>query len=161
MFICEAIRRGLDRAGLYRWAAGTLCCSLVFETYAINGDAYGYWGPHVLRFFEYPVVIGILEMAQVTCFSVAAAELRARSRGVLPLFALFPLFLCTFYLSNFGAGAPVIIALHLDQPTPAVVLLATLVSIGFALLLVRLAASRLEDLSGREAGALRAPAMAI
>src|SRR5690606_33360634 len=118
----------------------------------INGDAYGYWGPHVLRVLEYPVVIGILEMAQVMCFSVAAAELRTRTRGVLPLLALFPMFLCTFYLANFGAGAPVIVAIHLDNPTPMVVLPATLVSICFALLLVRAAASRLDELAGKEAG---------
>lgn len=159
MFICEAIRRGLSRTGLYRFAAASFLASFIFESYGINGGAYGYWGPHTLRVFDYPLVIGILETAQVVCFSVAASELRARTRGVLPLFALFPLFLCTFYLANFGAGSPVIIALHLDQPSALAVLVASLISIGFALLLIRGAASRLPELADGSVIAPR-PAMA-
>lgn len=146
MFICEAIRRGLSRVGLYYWAGGTFLASFVFESFGINGGAYGYWGPHTLRILDYPLAIGVLETAQVICFSVAASELRARTRGALPLLGLFPLFLCTFYLANFGAGSPLIIALHLDQPSAAMVLVGTLVSIGFALVLIRGAASRLPEL---------------
>jgi len=55
---------------------------------------------------------------------------------VAPLFGLFALFPCTFYLANFGAGAPTIVAIHLDQPSPLLVTLATLFSIAAAGLLI-------------------------
>lgn len=143
MFIAAQIRNGLTASGLYKWALGTELMSMAFEIIAINGGTYTYWGPHVFRILNYPLVIGTLEMAQVICFSVAAAELRRRSTGFLPLLGLFPLFLCTFYLSNFGAGAPTIIALHLPDPSPAAVMIGSVLSMVFAVLLVRGAASLL------------------
>lgn len=151
MWICDQIKRnGLTRAGLYKFAGLELAMSCTFEMIGINGGAYEYWGPHVFRVFNYPIVIGILESAQVICFSVAAAQLRDRVNdrpvGLLGLFVLFP---CTFYLANFGAGAPVIIALHLENTTPAIVTAATLLSIAFAAALIYGAASLLP--AGREA----------
>lgn len=136
VFICDGIAKGMSRSTLYKWAGVEMLCSCVFEMIGINGGAYEYWGPHVFRIFEYPLVIGVLETAQVICFSVAAAELRRRANGVLPLLGLFVLFPCTFYFANFGAGAATIVAIHLDDPAPAVVMVATLLSIGFALLLI-------------------------
>lgn len=142
MLIARQIHAGtLTRNGLYAWAAVELAMSCTFEMIGINGGAYEYWGPHVLRIFNYPIIIGILEACQVMCFAVAAAELRRRSSQPAALMALFAIFPMTFYLANFGAGAPVIIALHLDTPSPMLVALATLVSIAFALGAIRMAAS--------------------
>jgi hypothetical protein len=136
IFICNRIHKGMRSADLYTWAAITFLGSCVFEMYGINGGAYEYYGPHVLRVFEYPLVIGLLETAQVICFSFVAAELRRRTTGSAPLLALFVLFPCVFYFVNFGAGAPTIIALHLDNPSTGVVQAATGLSILFALTLI-------------------------
>lgn len=141
MFICEQIRRGLTPNGLYKWAGVALLLSMAFEMIGINGGTYAYWGPHVLRIFNYPLAIGVLEAAQVICFSVAAAQLRSRASSHWTLLGLFALFPCTFYLANFGAGSPLIIALHLDQASAAWVMTGTVISIGFALLLVRAASN--------------------
>lgn len=149
VFICDQIGKGMGRSGLYKWAGVEFLCSCAFEMIGINGGAYEYWGPHVLRIFEYPLVIGVLETAQVICFSVAAAELRRRSTGSLPLLSLFVLFPCTFYFANFGAGAPTIVATHLDNPAPGIVLVATIVSIAFALLLIWGASLLLPATQGR------------
>jgi hypothetical protein len=151
VFIARQIGQGrLTRRALYAWAGIELLMSSAFEMIGINGfgsgGAYEYWGPHVFRIFEYPLVIGVLESAQVICFSVAAALLRARSSGSwLPLLDLFLLFPCTFYLANFGAGAPTVVALHLENTTPAIVALGSLLSIAGAGLLIRAAAGLLPE----------------
>ena len=80
--------------------------------------------------------MGILEATQVICFSVAAACLQTRAVGVKPLFGLFVLFPATFFLTNLGAGAPMIITLHATDPTPALVTAGSLVTIEFALSLI-------------------------
>jgi ABC-type spermidine/putrescine transport system permease subunit II len=95
----------------------------------------------VLRIFQYPLVIGVLEAAQVICFAVAASQLRARCTGQWQLLGLFVLFPCTFFGVNFGAGWPTIIALHLENSSTAVIAAGTVVSIGFAVVLVQAAAS--------------------
>jgi hypothetical protein len=143
IFICDRIHKGMSRAELYKWALITFLGSCVFEMYGINGGAYEYYGPHAFRVFEYPLVIGVLETAQVICFSFAAAELRRRVTSHLPLLLLFVLFPCMFYFANFGAGAPTIIALHMDNPSPGIVKAATLLSILFALLLIHSVAQTL------------------
>lgn len=112
--------------------------SCVFEMIAINGNAYEYWGPHQFRIFQYPLVIGVLEAAQVVTFTVVGCLLWKKVRswvGLLGLFALFPI---TFFGVNFGVGSPVIIALHLNEPgsTNVIVALATLISIAWAVALV-------------------------
>jgi hypothetical protein len=153
ILIARQIHAGtLTRNGLYAWTGVELAMSCTFEMFGINGGAYEYWGPHVLRIFNYPIIIGILEACQVTCFAVAAAELRRRSRHPAALLALFAIFPMTFYLANFGAGAPVIIALHLDMPSPTLVALGTLVSIAFALAAVRMAASLVAAATGKAVG---------
>ena len=137
LFICDRINnRGLNQAGLFKWAGLEFLCSCTFEMIGINGGAYTYWGPHAFRIFQYPLAIGVLETAQVICFSVAAAALWKRTSGIAPLFGLFVLFPCTFYFANFGAGAPLIVALHTTDPSPILIMGASALSIAFALLLI-------------------------
>src|SRR5205823_6303867 len=93
------------------------------------------------RIFHYPIVIRVLEAAQVMCFSVAAAQLRRRARNWWDLLALFVIFPATFFGANFGAGAAVIIGIHARHTTQLVVYLTTVLSIGCAVVLIRLAAS--------------------
>jgi hypothetical protein len=134
---CNLLMKGrLTRNGLFALAGMDLVISIVFEVFGINGiggGAYEYWGPHTLRIFNYPLAIGVLEAAQVTCFSVFAFELFRRSNGKpLALLGLFVLFPMTFYGVNFGAGAPLIVALHLDDPSYVTMLVATLISMSLA-----------------------------
>ncbi|WP_428311848.1 hypothetical protein [Hydrocarboniphaga sp.] len=144
IWITKRINAGTMTPGLlYKWAGVELAMSCSFEMIGINGGAYTYWGPHVLRVLDYPLVIGVLETAQVICFSVAAAELRKRTNGTAPLLGLFVLFPCMFYFANFGAGSPTIVALHVEGASIALITVATLISIGFAAVLVRTAAQLL------------------
>ena len=145
MFICESMHKGLMPAGLYKWAGLVLAMSMAFEIIGIQGGAYTYWGPHAFRIFDYPLAIGVLETAQVICFSLAASVLRRRASSPLHLLGLFVIFPCTFYMANFGAGAPLIIALHLDTPSPAIVAICSAASISFALLLIHGAAKLLSS----------------
>jgi len=144
IYINRKLARGkLDRRELLPVAGVIFLMSCAFEMIGINAGTYTYWGPHVLRIFKYPLVIGVLETAQVVCFSIAAAELRKRARSSLDLLGLFAIFPVTMFGANFGAGAAVIIGIHLGNPTTAIVTVLTLVSIGCALVLIRLAASLL------------------
>lgn len=154
IFIARAISRGtLTRKGLYVWACVELAMSSVFEMVGINGGTYEYWGPHVFRVLQYPLVIGVLEAAQVICFAVAATQLRFRSTRWWHLLGLLVLFPCTFFMVNFGAGAPVLVALHLEHTSSVLVALASLLSIAAAALLVGAAASYLPiDVDRREIG---------
>jgi hypothetical protein len=142
VFIAQKIRQGRFRAQtLYAWAGVELLMSCVFEITGINIGTYTYWGPHVLRIFHYPLVIGVLEAAQVVCFAVAACQLRRLASSPWALLGLFVVFPCTFFLANFGAGSAVIIGIHLQHTTRLAVYLTTLVSILFAVVLVRFAAA--------------------
>jgi hypothetical protein len=142
VFIAQRIHTGRLRAeALYAWAGVELLMSCVFEITGINIGTYTYWGPHVLRIFHYPLVIGVLEAAQVMCFAVAASQLRRWATSPWALLGLFVVFPCTFFLANFGAGAAVIIGIHLQHTTPIAVYLTTLLSILFAVVLVRFAAA--------------------
>jgi hypothetical protein len=140
LFIARAIGRGALRMGtLFACAALELTMSCAFEMFGINGidgGAYAYWGPHVWRIADYPIVIGVLESAQVVAFSVVAALLRSHVRGRLGLGALFVLFPGTFFGANFGAGAPLVVTLHLANGTPRMVALGTVLSIAAALVLI-------------------------
>jgi hypothetical protein len=142
IYICRKIQLAtLTRSGLIAVAGVIFLMSCAFEIVGINVGTYTYWGPHVFRIFSYPLVIGVLETAQVVCFSVAAAQLRRRvssGAGQLALFVLFPV---TFFAANFGAGAAVIVGIHAQHTTRLLVTLTTLVSIGCAATLIRLAAS--------------------
>ena len=144
VWITKRIHEGtMTRALLYKWAGVELAMSCCFEMIGINGGAYTYWGPHVLRILDYPLVIGVLETAQVVCFAVAASQLRKRASSSTSLLGLFVLFPCMFYFANFGAGAPTIVALHMQTLSTPLIMAATLTSIGFAAVLVRTAASLL------------------
>jgi hypothetical protein len=131
----------LTRKRLYAFAGVEFAMSCAFEMIGINGSTYTYWGPHALRVFDYPLAIGVLEAAQVVVFAVAADLLRRRVTRSVGLLALFVLFPCTFLMANFGAGWPMIIALHLDHASASMVTAASLVSIALALLLIRAAAA--------------------
>jgi hypothetical protein len=139
LFIGHKIAKGIwGRRELFMIFGVEFLISCLFEMIAINGNAYEYWGPHQFRVFQYPLVIGVLEAAQVTTFTVLACLLWNRVRswvGLLGLFALFPI---TFFGVNFGVGSPVIIALHLNDPgsTGFIVACATLISIAWAVALV-------------------------
>jgi hypothetical protein len=142
IYIAHQIVRGMmTRRTLFVWAGITLLESAAFEIIGINGGLYTYWGPHVFRIFQYPLVIGVLEAAQVICFAVAASVLRDRHPNLWQLLGLFVLFPCTFFMANFGAGWPTIIAVHLKHTSTPVIAAATVTSIGLAVVLVRAAAS--------------------
>jgi hypothetical protein len=142
---------GLAPRALYAWAGVEFGMSCVFEMTGINIGTYTYWGPHVLRVFHYPLVIGVLEAAQTICFAVAASQLRRRTAspwGLLGLFALFP---ATFFGANFGAGSAVIIAIHASQVSRLAVYLCTLLSIVFAIAFIRFAAAVIPKPGDRDA----------
>jgi hypothetical protein len=153
IYIAHRIGRGMmTRRTLFVWAGISLLESTAFETVGINGGLYSYWGPHVLRIFQYPLVIGVLEAAQVICFAVAASQLRARCTAQWQLLGLFVLFPCTFFMTNFGAGWPTIIAVHLEHTSTPVVLVAAVISIFFAVILIGAAASFLPPQSAADGG---------
>jgi len=144
VYITHLIARdAMTRRRLLVWAGITLLESAAFEMIGINGGLYTYWGPHVFRIFQYPLVIGVLEAAQVICFAIASAVLRDRHTSRWQLLGLFVLFPCTFFMANFGAGWPTIIAVHLKHTSTPAVIAGTVVSICFAVVLVRAAASLL------------------
>lgn len=149
IIIARKIRlRTLTPTTLFAWAGVELLMSCTFEMIGINGGAYEYWGPHTFRIFDYPLVIGVLEAAQVVCFSVGAALLRERVTTPVGLLGLFVLFPCTFFMANFGAGAPTIIAIHLEDSSRLIVALASALSIAFAVWLIRAAGSLLPAAAG-------------
>jgi hypothetical protein len=142
VYICRKTAQGtLTRSRLLAIAGVEFLMSCAFEIIGINIGTYTYWGPHVLRIFHYPVVIGVLETAQVVCFGVAAAQLRQRVGNTANQLAVFVLFPLTFFMANFGAGAAVIIGIHAQHTTRLLVWVTTLVSIGCAVVLIRFAAS--------------------
>jgi hypothetical protein len=124
---------GLAPRALYAWAGVEFAMSCVFEMTGINIGTYTYWGPHVFRVFHYPLVIGVLEAAQTICFAVAASQLRPRTASPWGLLGLFVLFPAIFFGANFGAGSPVIIAIHATHASRLAVYLGTLLSIVFAI----------------------------
>ncbi|EXF76705.1 hypothetical protein CFIO01_03516 [Colletotrichum fioriniae PJ7] len=130
VFVNRQITSGITLRCFFRYAAIELASSCLFEIVVINGGVYEYWGPHVLRIFKYPIVIGILETVQVMFYSVAVANLRARSdRVVYHLVGAFLIFPITFMAANIGVGAPLIISLHSSIQSEALVTLGTMASI--------------------------------
>lgn len=98
-----------------------------------NAAFTGYYGAHALRLFNYPMVVGVLETAQVISFCMAATLLRrhvGERWGLLSQFVLFPM---TFYGINFGLGAPVLVAINMPQVNPTLVLIGSVFSIVTAL----------------------------
>jgi hypothetical protein len=146
--------RGLASRGLYGWAAVVFGMSCVFEMTGINIGTYTYWGTHVFRVFHYPLAIGVLEAAQTICFAVAADQLRRRTANPWGLLGLFVLFPATFFGANFGAGSAVIIAIHASHASRVAVYLCTLLSIVFAITLIRFAAALLPKPNPSASGSL-------
>jgi len=139
MFIVKEIHEGrMTARRLWMWAGLELLESCVFEIAGINMGTYTYWGPHVFRIWHYPIVIGVLEAAQVITFAVACANLRYRMTEKWQSGAAFAIFPCTMLGANFGAGSAVIIAIHAQDGTVWWTRIATLLSIAMAALLVRL-----------------------
>jgi hypothetical protein len=130
MLIADRIAAGLTREQLLRWFGLLIVTTTAFEMIGINGGVYAYWGPHAFRVLQYPLVVGVLEAAMVTTLGVAAAAYRSYA-GAAPwrLAGLFPLFLVVFYGINFGLGAPTLVAIALDAPSPLLAQAASLLSI--------------------------------
>lgn len=146
VYIARSIHLGtMTKKKLYAVACLSLLESIAFEVIGTSSGAYTYWGPHVFRIVEYPLVIGMLEMAQVMCFAIAAAELRKRAREPWQLAAIFLVFPFTFVAANYGGGMAMIVGLHAENTTEFIRYSTTLISMGCAVLLVRLAASFLPD----------------
>lgn len=96
------------------WGAEILA-SCVFEGIGTAVNVYSYYGPYVLRLWNYPFVIGVLEGTQTILYTVLAVQLWRRVSspvGLLGLFALFPI---TMLGGNCGLGWPIIVALHLSE----------------------------------------------
>ncbi|KAH7009493.1 hypothetical protein EDB80DRAFT_775933 [Ilyonectria destructans] len=144
----RAISQGINRKQFFQFALFEFLLSSTLETVFINAGAYEYWGPHVFRLFKYPLVVAVLETAQVMLYSVAAATLRARSKGILPQLGLFVIFPMTFMAANIGAGGPLIISLHSSMQSEALVTLGTLASTLVALMSIYGASYLIPELEG-------------
>lgn len=112
------------------WGA-EIAASCLFEVIATGFGVFSYYGPYVMRIWNYPFVIGVLEGTQVILFTILAVHLWRKVQngyGLLGLFILFPI---TMMGANCGIGAPIIIALHLDDPSFSYIYvwIATLVTI--------------------------------
>lgn len=113
------------------WIA-EITASCVFEVIGTGTGVYTYYGPYVLRIWNYPLVIGVLEGTQVILYTIFAVQLWRRVSspvGLLGLFAIFPI---TMMGANLGLGGPIVIALHLsDQAfSQGIVWAATIATIG-------------------------------
>jgi hypothetical protein len=133
LLICERLARGMDKRTFWKWAGITLLASVIFESVGIEGGAYTYWGPHAFRLFEYPLAVGILETTFVMLFCVCANAYRQRIRAGWGLAGLLVLFPGVFYFVNFGIGAPLLVAIGLSPPSPALAMAGATASIAIAL----------------------------
>lgn len=129
----------ITRKTLYLIWAAEITASCVFEVIGTGVNVYTYYGPYELRIWNYPLVIGVLEGTQVVLFTTVAVLLWKRVKTNWGLTALFVAFPITFFGANFGLGAPIIIALHLEESTfsSGIVWAATFLSIGLCALAVR------------------------
>ena len=112
--------------------------SCVFEVIGTGVGVYEYYGPYVLRIWNYPLVIGVLEGTQVILFTVLAVQFWRKvgnNAGLAGLFVIFPI---TMLGANCGLGAPIIIALHLSESafSVALVWIATFLTIGLCFIAV-------------------------
>jgi hypothetical protein len=114
------------------WGA-EIFASCVFEGIGTGVGVYEYFGPHVLRLWNYPIVIGVLEGTQTILFTVMAVHLWRRLPSTVGLLGLFVLFPVTMLGGNFGLGWPIVIALHLSPAefSMGLVWAGTLISIAF------------------------------
>ena len=77
-----------------------------FEMNMVSCGVNEYWGPHVLRVFNYPVIIATLEPVQAICFAVGAVILRQRATQTIHLLALFVMFPAFCIMGNLRVRAP-------------------------------------------------------
>lgn len=105
----------LGAKGLFIVWAAEIVTSCVFEVIGTGTNVYTYYGPYELRIWNYPLVIGVLEGTQVVLFTIVAVHIWRRVESAWGLLSLFIVFPMTFFAANFGIGAPIIIALHLDE----------------------------------------------
>jgi uncharacterized membrane protein len=119
------------------WLA-EITASCVFEVIGTGVDVYTYYGPYVLRIWNYPLVIGVLEGTQVIVYTLAAVALWRRVSSPWGLAGLFMVFPMTMIGANAGLGAPIIIALHLDEPAASsgIIWAATLMTMALCTLAV-------------------------
>lgn len=95
------------------WGA-EIFASCVFEGIGTATNVYAYYGPYVLRLWNYPFVIAVLEGTQTILFTVMAVHLWRRTTNWVGLLGLFVLFPVTMLGGNAGLGWPIIVALHLS-----------------------------------------------
>jgi hypothetical protein len=139
LFIVREIGAGtMTPTRLWAWAGVELLESCVFEIAGINMGTYTYWGPHVFRIWHYPIVIGVLEAAQVMTFAIACGHLRYRMTASWQSVATMVIFPITMLGTNFGAGWATIVAIHAQDASVWWVRAATLLSIATAALWVRM-----------------------
>jgi len=106
----------LSRTWLFAIWGIEIATSCVFEVIGTGVNVYTYYGPYEMRIWNFPLAIGVLEGTQVVLFTVLAVGLWRRIKtgwGLTGLLAVHPI---TMYAANFGLGAPLIIALHLNEP---------------------------------------------
>lgn len=104
----------LSRKGLFLIWGAEILTSCVFEVIGTGTNVYAYYGPYELRIWNYPAVVGVLEGTQTVLFTVLAVQIWRRVSTPWGLSALIAAFPITMFGANFGIGAPIIIALHLD-----------------------------------------------
>lgn len=119
------------------WLA-EIAASCLFEVIGTGVGVYTYYGPYVLRIWNYPLVIGVLEGTQTILFTVVAVQFWRRTPKPLGLAGLILIFPITMLGANCGLGAPIIIALHLSEAefSTGLVWIATFVTLAYCSLAV-------------------------
>lgn len=119
------------------WIA-EITASCVFEVIGTGVGVYTYYGPYVLRIWNYPLVIGVLEGTQVVLYTVLAVQFWRRVSSPAGLAGLFLIFPITMIGANCGIGGPIVVALHLpeEQLSPAIIWAATLFTMALCALAV-------------------------
>lgn len=146
--LVDKIDQGMDRSAYWRLVATVFCTTAVFEMIAISGGTYGYYGPHALRIFGYPLVIAALEATFISSLIVLAAYFRRTATNPATHLLMIPLFGATFFMGNFGAGWPLIIAINSSsEPPTSIVWFGSIVSLMFACGIVRFVSNYLPKAS--------------
>ena len=132
---------------LYMIWGAEIVASCVFEGIGTAVEVYEYYGPYVLRLWNYPFVIGVLEGTQTILYTVLAVHLWQRCTNWVGLLGLFVLFPVAMLGGNCGLGWPIIVALHLSPTefSEALVWVGTLLSIGLCVIAVYFASKFLPE----------------
>ncbi|MCP5173157.1 MAG: hypothetical protein H7A02_12905 [Pseudomonadales bacterium] len=134
------------------WLA-EITASCVFEVIGTGVGVYTYYGPYVMRIWNYPLVIGVLEGTQTVLFTLVAVLWWRRTTSPSALMGLFLLFPITMMGANCGVGGPIIIALHLSEAefSEGIVWAATMLTLVMCALAVYGASKFLPDVPVRAA----------